>query len=65
MCQQPYSNGSAYWCQQSIKSYDGKLCPTMNIVIPDEDNPGEFYCGDSQDTPEIINVVKDSVPEQK
>ena len=32
MCQQPYSGDSVtYWCQQSVKSSLGQICPTMNV----------------------------------
>lgn len=60
MCRQPHSNDTQYWCQQSVVSSDGKVCPTMNLA---EQN-GSYYCAslDDKGAPSKIDVVNESVP---
>lgn len=49
MCQQPRSSSSVqYWCQQSISSNLGQLCPTMNVT-------SDAKCADENQAE--INVV--------
>ena len=49
MCQQPRSSSSVqYWCQQSISSDLGQLCPTMNVT-------SDAKCADENQAE--INVV--------
>ena len=55
LCAQPRSNTSQYWCQQSILSSRGQLCPTVYL---DSDS----WCATS--TGETIDTVKDKVPER-
>ena len=31
LCKQPRSNTSQYWCQQTIKTSRGQICPTMKL----------------------------------
>ena len=57
MCQQPRSTNSTYWCQQSIVSSDGKICPTMNLIRQEDDS---YVCADRDDNP--VKAVIDSVP---
>ena len=42
-----------YWCQQSVFSSNGQLCPTTHLV---PDNNQAAYCADENDT--IIDTVK-------
>ena len=43
ICKQPRSSNSTYWCQQSVVSSDGKLCPTTDLIE-------EQFCIDSNGT---------------
>ena len=56
MCKQPYSNNSSstYWCQQSVVSSDGKLCPTISL------SDTEHFCTDKRGR--NIKVVDEKVP---
>lgn len=63
ICQQPRSNKSKYWCQQTVVSSHGQICPTMNLIAKDTDGDGTedtFFCADENNTP--IKVVNDDVP---
>lgn len=64
ICKQPRANTSKYWCQQTIISSSGQLCPTMNLV---KDENGEFFCSDdgSNTNNSIIKTVKDKTPSAK
>ena len=53
ICTQPRSNTSQYWCQQSIVSSQGQLCPTAYL----DDNS---QCVTK--TGEIIDAVNEKVP---
>ncbi len=63
ICQQPRSNKSKYWCQQTVASSAGQICPTMNLIAKDTDGDGTedtFFCADDNNNP--IKVVNDNVP---
>ena len=53
ICAQPRSNISEYWCQQSVMSAQGQLCPTAYL-------DDESQC--VSDTGEVIDAVKAKVP---
>ena len=58
ICTQPrFSNYISHWCQQSVQSSDGKLCPTTNIIT--QDNNNTIYCADNQENPQRIDAVDD------
>lgn len=66
-CAQPRANRSFYWCQQTVVSSDGQLCPTMNLTTKnasDEDtaSTGEtkFYCASENE--QYIQTVNENVP---
>ena len=40
LCKQPRANTSQYWCQQSVSSSNGQLCPTTETFEQD----GKTYC---------------------
>ena len=62
LCVQPRSpNAIPYWCQQSIMSTSGQICPTMNTVNGEDDNT-KIFCADSSESPHIIPTVKYDVP---
>ena len=61
MCSQPYSPSSvSYWCQQSVKSSLGQICPTISI---ESDNDDKVWCTDN--TSNIIEAVRYGVPNHK
>ena len=62
MCQQPYSSTSLYWCQQSIKSSDGKLCPTMNIGKRASEASEESEESEESEQPESEESTETGVP---
>lgn len=53
ICAQPRSNTSQYWCQQSVVSSQGQLCPTTYLN-------SDSWCATSAG--ETIETVKDKVP---
>lgn len=57
ICKQPRSNTSQYWCQQTIMSSQGQLCPTVYLTNESNDTS---WCATS--TGETIDVVKEKVP---
>ena len=65
MCQQPRSIDSAqHWCQQSIISSFGQICPTMNIVS--DSSTATITCADnSSQQPSEIDIVRYGVPQHK
>ncbi len=65
MCQQPRSIDSAqHWCQQSIISSFGQICPTMNIVS--DSNTATITCADNySQQPSEIDIVRYGVPQHK
>ena len=47
MCQQPRSNNSVqYWCQQSVISSFGQICPTVNVESIDDNGETSARCAD-------------------
>ena len=60
ICKQPHTNNAQYWCQQSIVSSDGKICPTMNLQQDQQSAEKPYLCADSEDKP--IKPVIDYVP---
>ena len=60
ICQQPrYSTSINYWCQQSITSSFGQLCPTINVI----NDTGSAICADENQTQ--IEIVTYGVPNHK
>ena len=66
MCKQPYANDSSYWCQQTVVSSSGKLCPTMQLIQKDETNI--YLCAqkklknDNTTETDEIKIVEEKVP---
>ena len=59
MCEQPRSLSSAsYWCQQSVISSLGQICPTTNVITSDDDTT--TFCAD--DSSNEIEIIKYDVP---
>ncbi len=65
-CAQPRANRSFYWCQQTVVSSDGQLCPTMNLTteLGSGENTGEtkLYC--ASENGQYIKTVNENVPGQ-
>ncbi len=57
ICVQPRSNTSQYWCQQTVVSSQGQLCPT--VYLNDTGDTGSWCATENK---KIINAVKDKVP---
>jgi len=58
MCAQPYSATTvSYWCQQSVMSSLGQICPTTTV------DEIEMLCADEDSS--IIDAVKYDVPNHK
>lgn len=67
-CAQPRSNRAYYWCQQTVMSSDGQICPTMNLigktVISDtNESTQKFFC--ATEDGQYINAANDSVPKHR
>lgn len=61
LCTQPrYTESVQYWCQQSIFSTKGQVCPTTNITT-DENDASIIKCAD--DNGDAIDVVGYGVPQ--
>ena len=66
MCQQPrFSTSVSHWCQQSIISNLGQVCPTMNIVHNNTPNNTSIICADNSSSVSEIEVVSYNVPQHK
>ena len=62
LCVQPRSPTSIpYWCQQSVMSTLGQICPTTNTATDSNDNT-KIFCADTSSTPQIISTVRYDVP---
>jgi len=62
MCKQPYANDSSYWCQQTVVSSSGKLCPTMQLIQKDGTNI--YLCAQKkvENNTDEIKIVEEKVP---
>lgn len=61
MCQQQrFTNSIQHWCQQSIKSSLGQICPTMNVMQDDNDSENPTKC--ANDNQAEIEAVTYGVP---
>ena len=61
MCQQQrFINSIQHWCQQSIKSSLGQICPTMNIMHDGNDSENPAKCANDNQTE--IEAVTYGVP---
>jgi hypothetical protein len=67
-CAQPRANKSFHWCQQTVVSSDGQLCPTMNLTTKNsagEDTANssggtKFFCASEDE--QHITTVNENVP---
>ena len=65
LCQQPrFSIAAKYWCQQSVVSSSGQLCPTMSMVTIEANN-GEKVTKCAYPDGSAISVVEELVPTHK
>ena len=61
MCQQQrFTNSIQHWCQQSIKSSLGQICPTMNVMQDNNDSENPTKC--ANDNQVEIEAVTYGVP---
>ncbi len=65
-CRQPRSKSTNanydYWCQQTVFSSSGQICPTMNTIEVKDEETTITTCADTADTPQEIKAVTTKVP---